>query len=228
MYGVKATASLFLPTLRENLRINANSRAVVNLALDTLYEAFRWLPAQPRQVDEPRDDWEWTLRLSANKPLLLMLQDGPLVVVSEGDGENQALKARVTIRGGVSGFGDGGIHHDFEMERLNDNTRQLILRADLSQSRETAVNAVVGYEQQLGLSQTIRTVAAFVDRPEIAGGPNLRGMQAMILRTAETLDLGPGVGIEAGGETEIVHMDETQIANHPFAAVHVRAADGTF
>jgi len=86
VYGVKATASLFLPTLRENLRISANSRAVVNLTLDTLYEAFRWLPAQPRQVDEPRDDWEWTLRLSANKPLLRMLQDGPLVVVSEGDG----------------------------------------------------------------------------------------------------------------------------------------------
>jgi len=228
IYGVKATASLFLPTLRENLRINANSRAVVNLTLDTLYEAFRWLPAQPRQVDEPRDDWEWTLRLSANKPLLRMLQDGPLVVVSEGDGQNQALKARVTIRGGVSGFGDGGIHHDFEMERLNDNTRQLILRADLSQSRETALNAVMGYEQQVGLGQTFRTVAAFVDRPEIAGGPNMRGMQAMILRTAESLDVAPGVGIEAGGETEIIHMDGTQIANHPFAAVHVRAADGTF
>jgi hypothetical protein len=227
VYGVKATASLFLPTLRENLHIHANSKAVVNLTLDTLYQAFRWLPAQPRQPDEPRDDWEWTLRLSANKPLLRMLQDGPLVVVSEGDGQNQALKARVTIRGGVSGFGDGGIHHDFEMERLNDNTRQLILRADLSQSRETAVNAVVGYEQQLGLGRTFRTVAAFVDRPEIAGGPNVRGMQAMILRTAESLQLTPAIGVEAGGETEIVHMDGTQIANHPFAAVHVRAGDGT-
>jgi hypothetical protein len=228
VYGVKATASLFLPTLRENLRIPTNSKIVVNLTLDTLYEAFRWLPAQPRQADEPRDDWEWTLRLSANKPLLRMLQDGPLVVVSEGDGENQSLKARVTIRGGVSDFGDGGIHHDFEMERLNDNTRQLILRADLSQSRETALNAVVGYEQQLGLGRTFRTVAAFVDRPEIAGGPNLRGMQAMILRSAESFDVGPAIGLEAGSETEIVHMDGTLVANHPFAAVHVHAADGTF
>ncbi|MGB7190726.1 MAG: carboxypeptidase-like regulatory domain-containing protein [Acidobacteriaceae bacterium] len=226
VYGVKATASLFLPTLRENLHIAANSRTVVNLTLDTLYQAFRWLPAQSRQVDEPRDDWEWTLRLSANKPLLRMLQDGPLVVVSEGDGQNAALKARVTIRGGQSGFGQGGIHHDFEMERLNDDTRQLILRADLSQSQGTSLNTVVGYEQQLGLGSTLRTVAAFVDRPEIAGGPDLRGVQAMIFRTAESLELTPAIGLEAGGETEIVHMAGTQIANHPFAAVHVRAGDG--
>lgn len=225
IYGVKASASLFLPTLREDLRVTASSKVVVNLTLNTLYEAFRWLPAQPRPADEPRDDWEWTLRLSANKPLLRMLQDGPLVVVSEGEGQNAALKARVTIRGGESGFGDGGIHHDFEMQRLNDDTRQLILRADLSQSDDTALNTVVGYEQQLGLGRTVRTVAAFVDRPEIAGGPNIQGMQAMIFRTAETIDLTPAIGVEAGGETEFVHMETTQLASHPFASMHVRTGD---
>lgn len=226
IYGVKATASLFLPTLREDLRVAANSKVVVNLTVNTLYEAFRWLPAQPRQADEPRDDWDWTLRLSANKPLLRMLQDGPLVVVSEADGQNAELKARVTIRGGESGFGEGGIHHDFELKRLNDDTRQLILRADLSQSGNTALNTVVGYEQQLGLGRTIRTVAAFVDRPEIAGGPDLDGMQAMIFRTAESIDLTPAISVEAGGEAEVVHMDSAQVADHPFAAVHVKAGNG--
>ena len=211
VYGVKATASLFLPTLREDLHVTANSRLVVNLTLNTLYEAFRWLPAHP---------------LSANKPLLRMLQDGPLVVVSEASGQNAELKARVTIRGGESGFGDGGIHHDFEMRRLNDDTRQLILRADLSQSDDTALNTVVGYEQQLGLGRTIRTVAAFVDRPEIAGGPDIDGMQAMIFRTAESIDLTPAIGIEAGGEAEVVHMDSAQVANHPFGAIHVKAGNG--
>jgi len=225
IYGVKASASLFLPTLRENLQVTANSKIVVNLTLDTLYEAFRWLPARPRQTDEPRDDWEWTLRLSANKPLLRMLQDGPLVVVSDGKGQSPELKARVTIRGGEGEFGDGGIHHDFEMERLNDDTRQLILRADLSQSDDTAVNTVVGYERQLGLGRTLRTVAAFVDRPEIAGGPDIQGMQAMLFRTAETIDLTPAIGMEAGGETEIVHMNTTQLASHPFGSAHVRAGD---
>lgn len=225
VYGVKASASLFLPTLRENLRIVANSRAVVNLTLDTLYQAFRWLPAQPREVNEPRDDWDWTLRLSANKPLLRMLQDGPLVVVTDGSGQGPELKARVTIRGGESGFANGGIHHDFEMERVNGDTQQLILRADLGQAHDTSFNTAVGYQRQMGLGQTLRSVAAFVDQPQIAGGPNMHGLQAMIFRTAETLTLTPAIGAEAGGETEIVHMGTAQLESHPFGAVHMQAGD---
>ena len=225
IYGVKASGSLFLPTLRENLHITASSRLVVNLTLNTLYEAFRWLPAQPRTADEPQDDWTWTLRLSANRPLLRMLEDGPLVVVTEADGQNPALKARVTIRGGESGFGDGGIHHGFEMRRSNDDTRQLILRADLSQSEDTALNTVVGYEQQLGPGRILRTVGAFVDRPEIAGGPDAQGMQAMVLRSAESMTLTEAIDAEVGNEVEAVHLGNTEIANHPFAGLRVRAGD---
>jgi hypothetical protein len=225
IYGIKATAALFLPTLRENLRIAPSSKLVVNLTLSTLYEAFRWLPAQPRQVDEPQDDWTWTLRLSANRPLLRMLGDGPLVVVQEAEGQNQALKARVTIRGGESGFGEGGVHNGFEMRRTNDDTRQLLLRAELSQADDPALNTVVGYEQQLAPGRTLRTVAAFVDRPEIGGGPDMQGLQALIFRSAETMDLSPAVELEAGNDFEAVHLGTTQIANHPFASLRVQAGD---
>src|SRR5579863_9484247 len=165
VYEVKASADLFLPTLRENLRVVGESKLVVNLTLDTLYEAFRWLPAKPRQADEPKDDWTWTLRLSANRPLLRLLEDGPLVVVSNGDGLAPELKARVTVRGGESGFGDGGLHNDFEMERTPADGRAMIFRADLSEGNsgapvDPALNAMAGYEQQLALGRTFRGVAA--------------------------------------------------------------------
>src|SRR5215475_3948771 len=97
-YNLKASGSFFLPTLRENLRVIADSKLVVNLTLNTLYEAFRWLPAKPRQADEPQDDWTWTLRLSANRPLLRMLEDGPLVVVSDAEASAPAPHALLTIR----------------------------------------------------------------------------------------------------------------------------------
>lgn len=227
IYEIKVTGTLFLPTLRENLHLTASSKMVVNLTLSTLYEAFRWLPAQSRQADEPSDDWTWTLRLSANRPLLRMLEDGPLVVVADAEGQNAALKARITIRGGESGFGDGGVHHDFEMRRTNDDSRQLILRADLSQAEDPALNTVVGYEQQLGPGRTLRTVAAFLDRPEIAGGPDpdMQGLQAMVLRTSETVDFSPAAHAEFGNEIEAVHLGSTQFANHPFASLRVRTGD---
>ena len=72
-YQVKATGDSFLPTLREDLRLRARSKVVVNLTLSTLFEAIQWLPAQPRSPDEPSDDWKWTLRSSSNRPLLRLL-----------------------------------------------------------------------------------------------------------------------------------------------------------
>ncbi|GGH04597.1 carboxypeptidase-like regulatory domain-containing protein [Silvibacterium dinghuense] len=225
VYGVKATAALFLPTLRENLHVAPSSKLVVNLTLTTLYEAFRWLPAQPRQVDEPQDDWTWTLRLSANRPLLRVLGDGPLVVLQEADGQNQALKARVSVRGGESGFGDGGVHNGFEMRRNTDDTKQLLVRADLSQAGNTSLNTVVGYEQQLSPVSTLKTVAAFLDRPEIAGGPDAQGLEALVFRSAESLDLTPAIHLEGGSEFEAIHLGGTEVASHPFGVVQVKAGD---
>ena len=46
IYELKASGAMFLPTLRENLRVLGGTKLVVNLTLNTLYEAFRWLPAR--------------------------------------------------------------------------------------------------------------------------------------------------------------------------------------
>ncbi len=222
IYEVKASGALFLPTLRENLRVIGGTKLVVNLTLNTLYEAFRWLPATPRPADEPKDDWTWTLRLSANRPLLRLLQDGPLVVVTNGDGSAPALKARVTVRGGESGFGDGGVHNDFEMERAPDDGRAMIFRADLSQAQDPALNAMAGYEQQLAPGRTFRTVAALEARPDITGGPMSQGLQAIEMRSGETMNFGGAVQVEFGDETEAIHLGDTLLANHPFAKVTIR------
>ena len=98
-YSLKATGTLFLPTLRENFRSLPIGGQAVNLTLSTVMEAFQWLPAKRRSVDEPDDEWAWTLRSAANRPLLRMLENGPLVVVSDMD-TAPVLKARVILRGG--------------------------------------------------------------------------------------------------------------------------------
>ncbi|HEX4039808.1 MAG TPA: carboxypeptidase-like regulatory domain-containing protein [Acidobacteriaceae bacterium] len=222
IYEVKAAGSLFLPTLRENLRVLGGSKLVVNLTLNTLYEAFRWLPAKPRPADEPRDDWTWTLRLSANRPLLRLLQNGPLVVVDSGDGSAPELKARVTVRGGESGFGDGGVHNDFEMERTPDDGRAMIFRADLSQAEAPAVNSMLGYEQQLAPGRTFRAIGAIESRPDVRGGPGSQGLQAIEMRSGETTTITESLQAEFGDETEGVHLSNTVLANHPFAALTLR------
>ena len=95
----------FLPSLRENVRVRTNT--VVNLTLNTLYEVMQWLPAEPRRVNASKDDWEWTLRSAANRPLLRWLEDGPLVVVSDRSGRPK-LKARLMATGQEGTFGESG------------------------------------------------------------------------------------------------------------------------
>jgi len=37
---------------------------------------MQWLPSEPRTVGAQQDDWKWTLRAAANRPLLRWLEDG--------------------------------------------------------------------------------------------------------------------------------------------------------
>ncbi len=190
-YSLKATGTLFLPTLRENLQVLAHRRTSVNLTLSTVMEAFQWLPAKRRSVDEPDDEWAWTLRSAANRPLLRMLEDGPLVVVSDMD-TAPVLKARVILRGGANEFGEGGMHNAFEIERSKQDDRRLILRADIGSSDMASVasaETLVGYERQLTRGNTIRTVAAMQDLPGIQQTSNQQGIQSMVLRSAQTMEL---------------------------------------
>src|SRR5437660_5684763 len=97
-YFVKATATSFLPSLRENVALRSGTDVMVNLTLSTLVEAFTLLPAR-RTTDKKDDDWGWTLRSAANRPILrAMEKDGPLVVVSNSDkADDRVLKARVAF-----------------------------------------------------------------------------------------------------------------------------------
>lgn len=223
-YDVKASNALFLPTLRENVQVEGATRVVVNMTLNTLYEAFRWLPAQPRSKGEPPDDWTWTLRLAANRPLLRMLQNGPLVVVADSNG-HRSLEARVTIRGGDGGFGDGGLHQGVELAQKLSGSQGVVLRADLAnlgQAANPAFRMVAGYEHREALNESFRTVGVMEDHPEITAGPGGQGLSAFALRSAETLNLMPGVEAQVGDEMLSLRAANMMVANYPFASFTVK------
>ena len=96
--------------------------------------------------DEPSDDWKWTLRSSSNRPLLRLLQDGPLVVLSGDDhGSAPQLAARVEVTGPSRDFGRGGPHHAFAVERSSAVGGHLIFRANLSPQPEQGSEYMAGY-----------------------------------------------------------------------------------
>jgi hypothetical protein len=214
-YQVKATGDSFLPTLREDLQLRARSKVVVNITLSTLFEAIQWLPAQPRSPDEPTDDWKWTLRSSTNRPLLRLLQDGPLVVLSGDDhGSGPQLAARVSVTGPSREFGQGGPHHAFAIERSSAVGGHLILRANLSPQPTEGSEYMAGYQLALGPERQIRNVATVQQMTAVEGGGT--GLYALRLRSAEAVNLGPNASMELGNEVQSVHGTSETTSSLPF------------
>ena len=86
-YLVRASATLFVPVTKPNLQLRQGATTVVNLTLAALFDTAQWLPAERRRVDDPDDDWKWTLRSSANRPILRIVEDGTLIEVSTSASE---------------------------------------------------------------------------------------------------------------------------------------------
>src|SRR5580658_10763040 len=94
-YSVKVSAPSFLPSLREKIGVRAGAKLMVNVTLTTLFEAIQLVPLRG-PVDD--DDWKWTLRSVANRPILRVLEDGTTVVAQSGEAAgDRDLKGSVSF-----------------------------------------------------------------------------------------------------------------------------------
>jgi len=187
-YGVKAMGMSYLPALRENVRVRAGT--IVNLTLNTLYEVMQWLPAEPRSGSSQQDDWAWTLRSAANRPLLRWLEDGPLVVVSDGTGAAPKLKARLMATGQAGTFGESGERFSASVEDTPSNGRELLARVDFAPNTDAGLESMLGFRQDLGFAGSVQSVAAVAVHPEVEGPGGEQGLDEAAIRTWETMRLG--------------------------------------
>lgn len=203
-YAVKAVCAAFLPTLRENLRLR--TELVVNLTMSTLYEAMQWLPAEPRQADARQDDWVWTLRSAANRPLLRWLEDGPLVVVDGGKGKSsRKLKARLMASGGEGSFGESGERISAMVEDTPTGSRELLARVDFEPNTDAAVESMLGFRQELGYAGAVQSMASVSVHPEMTG-PGGQGLVEGAAHGDETIQLGDLATVDAGATAFLAHM----------------------
>ncbi len=227
-YAVKAMGASYLPSLRENVRVHAAT--VVNLTLNTLYEVMQWLPTEPRSAGAEKDDWAWTLRSAANRPLLRWLEDGPLVVVSDGSHAAPKLKARLMATGQEGTFGESGERISATVEDTPSSSRELLARVDFDPGTNGGMESMLGFRQDLGFAGSVQSVAAVALHPEIdAAGAN--GLEEAAVRTWENIELGDEFEAEVGSEQVLARLagtaPETVAAMLPFATVGWRSGNST-
>jgi len=219
-YAVKAMGVSYLPALRENVHVRAAT--VVNLTLNTLYEVMQWLPSEPRSDNARQDDWAWTLRSTANRPLLRWLEDGPLLVVSDGTGAKPRLKARLMATGQEGTFGESGERISASVEETPSDSRELLARVDFSPDTDAGMESMLGFRQDLGYAGSVQSVAAISMQPEM-GEEVSQGLDEAGIRTWETMRLGDEFDVEAGSTQVLArfaeHSADTVFAALPFATV---------
>jgi hypothetical protein len=210
----------FLPSQRENVKVRSGT--VVNLTLYTLYEVIQWLPAEPRSGNAPKDDWAWTLRSAANRPLLRWLEDGPLVVASEGPGARPKLKARIMATGQAGAFGENGERFTMAVEDTPSTSRELLARVDFAPESDAGMESMLGFRQDLGFAGSVESVAAVAVDPAVVSGDNA-GIDEASVRSSETMHFGEAIEAEAGSDVVAGRLmgasPSTATAMLPYATV---------
>jgi hypothetical protein len=226
-YEVRATAALFVPAMRDNLQLRAGAQAIVNLTLNTLFESATWIPAERRKADEPSDDWKWTMRSAANRPILRLAEDGDVILVSSSVTERPSKhtdRARAEMTAGDGGFGSSGLHDVFVLDRTLDDGSGLVLHADFGQQPggigiRPSTEVATGFESRLGFAGAGRAVVSYQSHPELVSSGGTPGLDAMQLASAQRMQIGDFADIEAGGTLYVVRSSGFASGSRPFLKI---------
>ncbi|MCU1307516.1 MAG: hypothetical protein JWN45_2211 [Acidobacteriaceae bacterium] len=235
IYLIKATANSFLPSLRENVDLHSGSQVMVNLTLNTLVEAFKLVPAV-RHTDKKDDDWGWTLRSAANRPILRALEnDGPLVMVSNSDkADDRVLKARVAFIAGSDGeaFNSSDVNTAFKVEQ------SLFNSGASSGTLSFNGNVASGSGQPNGIVRAAykqETIGGF--HPEVAltarryataaTAAHHAALNAVALSVSDGFSMGNRLELNYGGELQTVQFRGRVTAFRPYGSVKAHLTPDT-
>jgi hypothetical protein len=233
MYQIKVTAPSFLPSLRENVHVRTGASLLVNVTLSTLFEALQLVPARhvPSQED---DDWKWTLRSMSNRPVLRVLDDGPLVVVSKTDNSSdRTLKARVAFIAGADSEGLGstaGMTTAFSVERSMFGSGTLALDGNLAHTADGIMPGAVvrvAYTHRLpdGSEPNVSLTMRRLSTPELSA--HNAGLQALALSLSNNFSFGNALEVKVGTEFQTIQLADRAGAVYPFGTATFHLSPNT-
>ena len=229
-YSLKVSAPSFLPALREKIGLRPGAKLLVNVTLTTLFEAIQLGPLRGPGED---DDWKWTLRSVANRPVLRILPDGSTVLVSRGEaGRDRDLKGSLVFMAGSVSEGFGGpsdVSTGFSVEHSLMSAGTLSLKGTLGYG-DGVPTAVIrtSYTNRFnnGFEPTLAFTVRRLNSPDVN---NLRGaaLQALSLSTSDRMTVGEILELRFGSELQTIQFMGRVNAFKPFGSVDVHLTPHT-
>ncbi|MGZ4817699.1 MAG: carboxypeptidase-like regulatory domain-containing protein [Terriglobales bacterium] len=228
-YHVKVTAPSFLPSLRENVALKAGASVLVNVTLSTLFEAVQLLPQRQGTSDD--DGWKWTLRSAANRPMLRVVGNGP-VMVSKGAGDKPAVKGTVAFVAGsdAEGFGSAGeVSTHFNFQKSLFSTGTLSLKGNVGYGggpQNGVIRAAYAHKLDNGSTPELALTVRRFSNPDF--NSRLPAMQAMSVRVGDSLTLADFIELRFGTEYQTVQFLSRDSAIKPYGTIEAHLSPNTF
>jgi len=225
-YRLKVTAASFLPSLIENVVIRSGGKAIINVTLNTLAEAIRFLP--PRQVSEQdQDDWKWILRSAANRPILRFDSDDGLILTSSAKNETRdahGVKGKVAFVAGsqADGFGsapDYGTSFDVQQALFTADTLSFDGRVGNGNGQPAGVIRT-SYKHRFANGDT-PTVAVTLRHTAPPGSTASNALSSLAFTFSNTTNVGGLVDLSYGSEVQGVQFIRHISGVRPFATAGV-------
>jgi len=206
-YNLRVSAPSFLPALREDVTLASGASKVLNITLNTLFEAIRMMPDLKRGNDDD-DSWKWTLRSTANRPIL-RFDDGTAIVVETG-AQDRSLKGTMAFLAGAAneGYGSGSdLGTAFAVEHSLFRTATIGFDGDLGYGSGTPDGVLrVSYRRSSpdGWTPAVAiTVRRFANPDSV---PRRGALQALALQYADGFSVGDLLDFQFGGEAEAIQF----------------------
>jgi hypothetical protein len=226
VYSVKASAPYFLPALRQRVGLRAGNSLIVNITLNTLFDAIQLAPLRGASDD---DDWKWVLRSTANRPILRLLDDGtPLLLSAAESGKgSHDLKGSLSFLAGSPSLGFGSaadMSTGFAVEKSIFSSGTVAVRGNVGYgdgSSTAIVRASYRHRMENGSEPQVAFTLRNLPGPEV----NLHNasLQALALTASDAFTLGDVLELRFGSELQTIQFMGRVNAFRPFgsATLHV-------
>jgi len=226
VYSIKVSAPSFLPALRERVGLRAGGSVLVNVTLNTLFEAIQMAPLRGPADDE---DWKWVLRSASNRPILRVLDDGtPVLASSEKDYHD--LKGTLSFVAGSPSEGFGStpdVSTGFSVEKSLFSSGTVGLRGNVGYGGSPSAVLRASYRHRMGNGSEPQV--AFTMRRLAGPGSNLHNaaLQALALSTSDDFALGNVVELRFGSELQTIQFMGRVTAFRPFGSADLHLSPNT-
>ena len=246
VYNLRVSAPSFLPAFREKVDLRVGIASVVNLTLTTIFASF---DVVPRTDLTQSDDWQWTLRSVARRPILRAIDPGKLDTANSGkmdsgridsaemrpgvnaERRDPVMKAGVSFVAGSDSQGYGGdadATTQFSFERSLFSSGMFDFDGNVGYG-QTSPAAVLRARYSQELADGSRPEVSFTARRLAPPDPALRGtaLSTFSLRVADSMSLADVIELKFGSELQTLQFIKRTSALLPFGSAEVHLGSNT-